>query len=36
MKTLPELLILVSPQMKKDFEQFGQWCSIDATYNMMN
>ena len=35
MEELPNLLVMVSPLMKENFELFGHWMGFDFTYNII-
>jgi hypothetical protein len=35
MDELPELMIVVSPKMKRNFEKYGNWVGFDFTFNLV-
>ena len=35
MNELPDLIIIVSPQMKENFQLYGDWMGFDFTYNIV-
>ena len=32
---LPDLLIIITPLMKKNYQRYGQFTSFDLTFNMI-
>ncbi len=35
MDKLPNIMIIVSPLMKENFQRFGDWMGFDLTYNLI-
>jgi len=35
MNELPELMLIVTPKMKENFEKYGNWVGFDFTFNLV-